>query len=89
MLFQTHFIYFNSSIYKLNNLKMYKFLINFNYILFSLVSFIGQTNIRKSFFQTFFFLSLYFLGTKHNPNDMQENKYEKEKKRHLCHHDTL
>ena len=55
MLFQTHFIYFNSSIYKLNNLKMYKFLINFNYILFSLVSFIGQTNIRKSFFQTFFF----------------------------------
>ena len=37
ILIQIHFIYFNFSMQILNNLKIYKFLINFNYILFSLV----------------------------------------------------
>ena len=30
---------------------MHKFLINFNYILFSLIIFILQSNVRKSFFK--------------------------------------
>ena len=38
--FQTHLTYSNFSIIKLNNLKIYKFLTNFNYILFSFIIFI-------------------------------------------------
>ena len=45
---------------------MYKFLISFNYIWFSLIFFIGQPNMKKSFSLTFFSFSLYFPGTKHS-----------------------
>ena len=50
---------------------MHKFLINFNYIEFSLKYFIGQLNVRKSFSLTFFFFPLCFPRTKHNfePNN--------------------
>ena len=60
ILIQIHFIYFNFSMQILNNLKIYKFLINFNYILFSLVYSIEQLNMKISFFLIFFsFLSTF------------------------------
>ena len=43
---------------KINNLKMHKFLTDFNYIWLSFVFFIVQSNIRKSFSLTFFFFFL-------------------------------
>ena len=60
LLLQTHFVYFNSSIKRLNNLNIHKILINFNYNLFSFIFFIGQLNIKKSFSFIFFsFLSIF------------------------------
>ena len=44
---------------------MYNFLISFNYILFSLIFFIGQPNMKKSFSFIFFFFSWYFSRVKH------------------------
>ena len=49
--FQTHLTYSNFSIIKLNNLKIYKFLTNFNYILFSFIIFIysiTSTNVFQT-----------------------------------------
>ena len=47
MLFQTNFTYFNSSIQRLNNLKIHEFLINFDYILFSFIFSMEKPNMRK------------------------------------------
>ena len=45
MLLHTHFIYFNLSMQRLNNLKMHKFINNFNCICFSFLF----SLVRKSF----------------------------------------
>ena len=47
MLFQTNLTYFNSSIQRLNNLKIHEFLINFDYILFSFIFSMEKPNMRK------------------------------------------
>ena len=44
---------------------MYKFIINFNYILFSLIFPIVKLNMKKSFSLIFFFFPKYFLEIKH------------------------
>ena len=54
------FYLFFSIIERLNNLKIYKFQINFNYILFYFIFSIVKSNMRKPFFLTFFFLFLIF-----------------------------
>ena len=53
---------------------MYKFLINFNYILFFIVYSMEQSNIRKKIF-LIFFLSL-ILGIKHNLTKLSNDIYE-------------
>ena len=67
IILQTHFIYFH--LFLLNNLKIYKFLINLNYIWFSFVFFIVKPNMRKPFsvIYYFYFLSI-FEESKHNIN---------------------
>ena len=55
---------------RLNNFKMYKFLTNFNYILFSFIFLIVKSIMRKQFFLVFFFFHPYFLGTKCNPSKL-------------------
>ena len=49
MVLQIYLTYFNSSMYRLNNLKMYNFLTYLNYILFSFIFFIIQL-IRENHF---------------------------------------
>ena len=44
---------------------MYKFLISFNYILFSLIFFIGQLNMKKIIF---FYIFFSFLSIFREPN---------------------
>ena len=53
-LLQTHLTYFPTFKERLNNLKLHKFLTNFNYISFSCIFFIGKSIMRKSFSSTFF-----------------------------------
>ena len=65
MVIQTHFTYFYLLYKYLNNLKIHKFLTNFNNISFSFVFFMVKPNMRKLFSFTFFSFPKYFLGTKH------------------------
>ena len=53
MVLQTHFIYLFFNIYKLNNFKIYKFVVNFHYIWFYFYLFILKPTL------TFFFLIIY------------------------------
>ena len=56
------FYLFLSIITRLNNLKIYKFQINFNYIWFSFIFSIIKLNIRKPFYLIFFFYFLVFFN---------------------------
>ena len=46
-LYSNSFYLFSFIIQKLNNLKIYKFLINFIFILFSFIFYIIRLNVRK------------------------------------------
>ena len=56
MLFQTRLTYFSFSMERSNNLKIYKFLTNFNYILFSFHISHIETKYKKIIFLSAFFL---------------------------------
>ena len=56
MLLLIHFAYFYYFISKLNNLKIYKILTNFNYILFSFIFFYIETKYEKTNFLNILFL---------------------------------